>query len=245
MKILFDENVKDLFKSSDVYLNIKGHYQRALGQYINVHPSFKAEPYSSFNNGLNVTSIGSFSYFNSVVPGNSLDMQVGRYCSIAGGLTVMGGNHPMDRFTTSSITYDRNFIICTKSIEDDDSHFKIKPNKSNYKGQVIIGNDVWIGTRVTLSRGVNIGDGAVVASNALVTKDVPPYAIVGGNPAKIIRYRFDKDIISELCRIKWWQYKYTDFDIESDLSIDKFINFIDTSDLEPYTPPQMKFSDIQ
>ena len=72
------------------------------------------------------------------------------------------------------------------------------------KNQIIIGNDVWIGRGATIFGGVRIGNGAVIAANAVVTKDVEPYAIVGGNPAKIIKYRFDKQTMKKLNRIKWW-----------------------------------------
>ena len=78
--------------------------------------------------------------------------------------------------------------------------------KINRKRQVIIGNDVTIGAHVTIMGGVVIGNGAVVGANSLVTKDVPPYAIVGGNPAKIIKYRFEDDIIEKLNEIKWWNW---------------------------------------
>lgn len=74
------------------------------------------------------------------------------------------------------------------------------------KGQVLIGNDVWIGNGVTILGGVRIGDGAVVAAESVVVKDVPPYAIVGGNPAKIIKYRFPEDVIQRLRRIAWWNW---------------------------------------
>ena len=74
------------------------------------------------------------------------------------------------------------------------------------KDPVIIGNDVWIGMYAIVNRGIKIGDGAVVASGAVVTKDVPPYAIVGGNPAKIIKFRFSPEIIEKLLAIKWWDW---------------------------------------
>lgn len=74
------------------------------------------------------------------------------------------------------------------------------------KGQVLIGNDVWIGDDVTILGGVRIGDGAVIAAGAVVVKDVPPYAIVGGNPTKIIKYRFPKETIERLRRIAWWDW---------------------------------------
>lgn len=74
----------------------------------------------------------------------------------------------------------------------------------SHKGQILIGNDVWIGDNVTILGGNIIGDGAVVATGSIVTKDVPPYAIVAGNPARIIKYRFDEDIVEELWKIQWW-----------------------------------------
>ena len=72
------------------------------------------------------------------------------------------------------------------------------------KGPVVIGNNVWIGDKATILPGVSIGDGAVIAANAVVTKDVPPYAIVGGVPAKVIGYRYDEDTIDFLLKVKWW-----------------------------------------
>jgi virginiamycin A acetyltransferase len=74
------------------------------------------------------------------------------------------------------------------------------------KGQILVGNDVWIGDNVIMLGGVRIGDDAVVAAGAVVTKDVPPYAVVGGNPAKVIKYRFDKETIESLKRIAWWDW---------------------------------------
>lgn len=83
----------------------------------------------------------------------------------------------------------------------------MEKNRNPKKDELItIGNDVWIGKNVTILRGANIGDGAVVAAGAVVVKDVPPYAIVGGNPAKIIRYRFDDAIIERLLKLQWWNY---------------------------------------
>jgi acetyltransferase-like isoleucine patch superfamily enzyme len=77
-------------------------------------------------------------------------------------------------------------------------------NEEKYKSPIIIGNDVWIGEGVVIMGGVHIGDGAVIASNSHVIKNVPPYAIVGGNPAKLIKYRFSESIIEEFLKLKWW-----------------------------------------
>ena len=75
------------------------------------------------------------------------------------------------------------------------------------KGNVKIGNDVWIGIGATILSGVNIGDGAVIGASAVITKDIPDYAIVAGNPAKVVRMRFDANQISTLKRLRWWEWK--------------------------------------
>ena len=96
------------------------------------------------------------------------------------------------------------------------------------KGDIIVGNDVWIGAKATIMSGVKIGDGAIVGATATVTKDVPPYAIVAGNPAKIIKYRFNEKQIESLLKIAWWDWtedriKTEAMTLWSD-NIDEFIN---------------------
>lgn len=126
---------------------------------------------------------------------------VGKYSSLAHNLHFyIGINHDYRRVSTypfDSILVDKWWGASQKiaSIE----------GKYNRK-QVIIGNDVWIGADVTIMGGVRIGNGAVVAAGALVAKDVPPYAIVGGNPAKVIKYRFSPEVIDKLQKLKWWNW---------------------------------------
>lgn len=152
----------------------------------------------------NFSSVGAFSFPTCHFSGN---VTIGRFCSIASNVKIMGGNHPMNRFTTHMVTYNGGFD--KYAVNEFSGSWKLKPfmTKTN---NPIIGNDVWIGNDVVLKGGVKIGDGAVVAANSVVTKDIPPYAIVAGIPAKIIRYRFESDVIEELLKIKWWNYNYVD-----------------------------------
>jgi acetyltransferase-like isoleucine patch superfamily enzyme len=118
---------------------------------------------------------------------------VGNFCSISNNIFVfLGGNHNYKKLSTYPF--------------DCFGWSNIEPCIAKSNGSVIIGNDVWIGKSVTIMSGVKIGDGAVIGANSVVTKDVEPYSIVGGNPAKLIKHRFDKDDIFHLLQIKWWEW---------------------------------------
>ena len=159
--------------------------------------------------------MGSFSYSHSVLPNYT---NVGRYTSIAKGVEVMGFQHPIERITTSPITYCDLFGV---------NSGQVKTYSYPEAGTLKIGNDVWIGQNVTLKPGITIGDGAVIAANAVVTKDVPAYAIVGGVPAKLIRYRFEPKTIETLLEIKWWQFNYLDFDKDFlSMKIEDFLSYL-------------------
>lgn len=148
---------------------------------------------------INNSSIGMYSYvsFNSIVQNTS----IGNYCSIANDVFCGLGRHPLDRFSTSPVFYRfKNLLGESVAIDDD---FK------NYL-PVTIGNDVWVGARAVILDGVSVGNGAVIAAGAVVTKDVPPYAIVGGVPAKLIRYRFSEEKISSLLHSQWWNSRPKD-----------------------------------
>ena len=130
---------------------------------------------------------------------------IGRYCSIASNVKVINGRHAFKRpfvstcplFFSKKTKFGFSFVKEQKFIE-----FAYADDSGKY--HIIVGNDVWIGEGVGIIQGVTIHDGAVVLAQALVTKDVPPYAIVGGVPAKIIGYRYDEETISKLLELKWW-----------------------------------------
>lgn len=119
-------------------------------------------------------------------------IQIGNFCSIARGTAIQEYNHDAEATTTYFIKF-RLFG---------------QPYGSDVvsKGPILIGNDVWIGTGATILTGVQIGHGAIVAANAVVTQDVPPFAIVGGTPAKVIRYRFESEVIDWLLELAWWNW---------------------------------------
>lgn len=122
-------------------------------------------------------------------------LKIGNYCSIATNVTILlGGEHQGQWITTYPFKTISNFNINTDY------------NEHKSKGDVIIENDVWIGANSTILSGVIVGNGAIIGAGSVVTKDVPDYAIVGGNPAKIIRFRFEKEIIDKLLGIEWWNW---------------------------------------
>ncbi len=132
-------------------------------------------------------------------PVNHERLLIGKFCSIACGAKFMFNcaNHSLKSLSTYTFPL---------FYEDWDLEKADVASAWDNKGDIIIGNDVWIGFEAIVMAGVRIGDGAIVAARAVVTHDVPPYTIVGGVPAKVIRKRFDDKVIQKLVTLKWWEW---------------------------------------
>jgi acetyltransferase-like isoleucine patch superfamily enzyme len=127
--------------------------------------------------------------------GEGSEFHIGAFCSIADKVQLfLGGNHRTDWVTTYPFGHIHRAVFPWHG----DGH-------PSTKGDIRIGNDVWLGSGCTIMSGVTIGDGAVVAANSTVVKDVPPYAVVGGNPATVVKYRFTPEQISALLLNPWWE----------------------------------------
>jgi acetyltransferase-like isoleucine patch superfamily enzyme len=129
-----------------------------------------------------------------------INCEVGSFCSIANNVVIGGATHPMDWVSTSPVFYEGRDSVKAKFSK----HKRVADKKT------IIGHDVWIGHSVIIKQGVTIGTGAVIGMGSIVTKDVQPYTIVAGCPAKVIRNRFEDTIIEKLLSSKWWNFNDKD-----------------------------------
>ncbi|WP_281691046.1 CatB-related O-acetyltransferase [Pseudomonas sp. PARCl1] len=231
---LYTEKIESFLIDNNIFLQhpfkIKGVYK--YGESLILRSKILVEPYATMQKG-HFISVGAFSFFQS----NFLPpVEIGRYSSVSWSVSVMGHDHPINHISTHPFTYRDYF---QRRIKQDFGTTIAIGDFAADRGAVRIGHDVWIGQNALLRRGVTIGNGAVVAAGAVVVKDVPPYAIVGGNPAKIIRYRFEEKVIEKLLASQWWQYHCKDFtgDVTNpEKFVDELGEKIELGLIHPYRP---------
>ncbi len=209
----------------------------------NIHPIYPNSQFKTFCYINSVVTnpniiVGDYSYYDDMIDGpESFEKHVthhydfmgdkliiGKFCAIARGVEFVmnGANHMLDCLSTYPFEIIDEFKGLARSFGD----------RGN-RGDTVVGNDVWIGQDATILPGVHIGDGAIIGANAVVAKDVPPYAIVVGNPATIKKYRFDEETIKFMLELKWW-----DKDIET---IKKIIPIISSDQVKDYKEALKEF----
>jgi acetyltransferase-like isoleucine patch superfamily enzyme len=161
---------------------------------LNIHGTVSFEPPVRLFDHINLMDVSIGAYTYSSFRTRLTNCSVGRYCSIGDYCVLNPGAHPSDWLSTSPFPYHDIFNVGATSAEFADRY-----------PPILIGNDVWIGGQSSVMGGVTIGDGAIVALGSVVTKDVPPYAIVAGVPARIVKYRFAEELIADLLAFCWWR----------------------------------------
>lgn len=184
-----------------IYFKIKYHKKQVRfshGVNIGISSRFEGNNYI----GKNSSFVGNIGYGSYIGNNSEISAKIGRFTCIAGNVKTVNGFHPSTQFVSIhpaffSVTNNSGISYVTE-----DKFIEKKYSESRYS--VTIGNDVWIGYGVTILAGVTIGDGAIVGAGAVVVKDIEPYTIVGGVPARQIRKRFDNEDVAFLLELKWW-----------------------------------------
>ena len=182
--------------------------------------------------------IGAFTYLTARCRFNTA--AIGRYCSVGEGVQTGATRPPTDFVTTSPVAY-LDFVHFEQHFRDADPAWAraLPVEDYDYRPATILGNDIWIGGDAWIKDGVTIGDGAVIGAKSVVTKDVPPYAIVAGSPATIIRYRFPDALIERMLAAQWWQYNILELGVAASdpgRFLDDLEQRIAAGTIEPYFP---------
>jgi virginiamycin A acetyltransferase len=196
----------DLLRDRRLAHGWRGAERWRIGDRLHMGGDCALEPYAHVLGGYVLPArMGAFSYSHSMLLPNT---RVGRYCSIGGGVEFLQSEHPTGWATSSPFSYAPQGLQGFHDYLTEDQRvasFDLHPDTFR-AGPVELGHDVWVGQGAMFSGDIKIGTGAVVAARALVTRDVAPYAIVGGTPAKVIRMRFPEPIVERLLASQWWRF---------------------------------------
>jgi acetyltransferase-like isoleucine patch superfamily enzyme len=222
-----DQHIDPAIKSSDPKTSARPGNPFTIDRQTNLMGIVRLEaPFRTWPCTLNQFIGGAFSY---VSPHTQLHrVRLGRYCSIGDNVSILS-QHPTDGLTTSPIMYQALFGAPFESRES--------PTFNNL-ATTTIGNDVWIGAGVRIKTGITIGDGAVIGAGSVVTRDVPPFMIVGGVPARVIRARFPGETIARLQRLAWWRFNILELGLSGDVEamLDGLEKTVEKGAIESYAP---------
>lgn len=235
-----------LLRERQVLLSSSGSNERwQLGNPIGFAADCRVEPYTALLEGdIIPKAIGAFSYSHSRL---STRLRLGRYCSIASGVAWMGQDHPLAWASTSPAFYDGEHSVFRAFRRQNGLDAPL--NTFTFPdGAVNIGNDVWVGDQAMIAPGVTVGDGAVIGARALVRQDVPPYAVVAGHPARIVRFRFPEEVIARFLKLQWWRFTPAIVTplpaAQPERFLDALAEKIERESLQPMTPLCLTAKDI-
>jgi acetyltransferase-like isoleucine patch superfamily enzyme len=247
-RLMVNPRVLKLLRDRRVYHSYSGSDRWDSQTVLVVAEDCEIEPYAQIFQGHVIPrALGAFSYSNSPF---DPAMRVGRYSSIAWQVSVMGERHPTEWAATSPIFYQPvpgGAPNAGLRAYRDSTQMNVREYDQG-ETAVTIGHDVWIGEQVLLKRGITIGSGAVIGARALVLEDVPPYAVVVGQPARVIKYRFSPELIARFLELEWWRFSAAEISKlpleRSDRFLDVLSEKIATETMNPMRPATLRFRDL-
>ena len=189
--------------------------------------------------------LGAFSHLNG---GFIKDVTIGRYCSFARDVQIGHGFHPGSWLSASPLQYVAGYRGWMNFVAEQTGRPQpIETLPFDWARHTVIGNDVWLGYHAVIKDGLQIGDGAIVGGHAMVTHDVPAYAVVAGNPARVVRMRFPEPTVERLLAVRWWRYSLADLGALPFDRIDAALDHIErhvADGLQPYVGPVLNGADL-